>query len=157
MAMANDGGGLAWYDVSIIPIELFTQGLGLQAPWRVSSSDFNVKDGLRLVLSCDETASLCWRHRPAQLVLMGPAQPAPRFSKRCTHHPIALGWRHTLLHLTAHQRRSRRHQQPHPIRQSPSTWLSDRQKPHRDGLCHRWKTPVSPTIPPPSFASPMVD
>ena len=52
-------GGWAWYDVSMTPIELFTQGLGLQAPWRVSSSDFNVKDGLRLVLSCDETASLC--------------------------------------------------------------------------------------------------
>jgi transposase len=40
------------------PIDLFTQGLGLQAPWRVTSSDFTLKDGLRLVLSCDDAASL---------------------------------------------------------------------------------------------------
>ena len=47
-----------WYDMSMTPIDLFTQGLGLQAPWRVTSSDFDLTDGLRLVLSCDDTASL---------------------------------------------------------------------------------------------------
>ena len=46
------------YDISMTPTELFTQGLGLQAPWSVSSSDFDLKHGLRLVLSCEDTASL---------------------------------------------------------------------------------------------------